>query len=576
MSKFKRFLILLAACALVLLFLWPTIRWYGLVPQDQKTLALGSREQIRTYAVKMASSEVANLKAKAQSDANAPLPADLSFLIKDAKAQYKDSGRKLPKTWNVSTVLGAYANEKEAQDTIESHYRDKIMDVKNIHADAIQLGLDLSGGMSVIIQANLDSVKQRLGHDLSPAEKEDAMNRAVEILKGRIDTFGLTEPVIRRMGSDQIYVEIPGAADPERIKTIIMGKGGLAFHIVDSEATNKLEAYLQNNPSGISEDNVVADPSIVPAGYVVRKFYTRDKYGIDVFTGRYMVLTEKAGLDGNYIQNAQVSSDSITGQPAVAFSLNKAGGDIFYQLTTANTGKVMAILLDDKIKNSATIQSAIRESGQITGLSQEEAQNVATILRTAALPVELEPVSQQAIGASLGDDAIAQGRNALIYGLLVVFAFMFLYYKGAGVNAMIAQILNIFITIGVLSAFNLTLSLSSIAGFVLNIGMAVDASVIIFERIKEEMRLGKSRKACIDAGFDKAFWAIMDSNITTIIAALFLALLGSGPIQGFAVTLAIGNVSSLFSALFVSRLIFDFETDVFKMKGISISWRTKI
>jgi preprotein translocase subunit SecD len=200
---------------------------------------------------------------------------------------------------------------------------------------------------------------------------------------------------------------------------------------------------------------------------------------------------------------------------------------------------------------------------------------VAKILKTAALPVELESKSYQAIGASLGDDAIKQGINALIYGLGAVLLFMFMYYRGAGINAMVAQVLNMFIMLGILSALNLTLTLPSIAGFVLTIGMAVDANVIVFERIKEELVLGKGRKASIDAGFNKAFSAVFDGNLTTIIAAVFLAILGSGPIQGFAVSLAIGNITSLFTALFVSRLIFDVSTDVFKAKKVSISWRIK-
>ena len=166
-------------------------------------------------------------------------------------------------------------------------------------------------------------------------------------------------------------------------------------------------------------------------------------------------------------------------------------------------------------------------------------------------------------------------RSAIIVGLLAVFAFMLVYYKGAGINALIAQVLNLYMMLSILSAFNLTLTLPAIAGFVLTMGMAVDANVIIFERIKEELRLGKGRKASVDAGFAKAFWAVMDSNITTIIAALFLAQLGTGPIQGFAISLAIGNMSSLFTSLFVSRLIFDFGTDTLKQNTLSISWRVK-
>lgn len=575
MSKFKRFLIFLVVVGLALFFLWPTIRWYFVIPENLKALAMGSREQIREYALQMAASDVIDLKALAASDDAAPLPEKLSFLVKAAKKANKEYGRKQPSEWTAKTVLYSLGSERAVLDAVESDYRTRIMGVKDVRADAIQLGLDLSGGMSVVIQADLAALKAKLGHDLSDAEREESMSRALEILKSRIDTFGLTEPVIRRMGTDQIYVEIPGAADPERIKSIIMGKGRLAFHIVDSDATAAVEAYLAENPTAIDSKGILADPDLVPAGYVVRKFYERDKYGIDVFTGRYMVVNATPGLDGNYITSAQVSSESMTGQPAVAFQLSKEGGDIFFQLTDANKGQTMAIILDDKIKNAATIKDAIRDSGQISGLTSEEAANVSKLLRTAAFPVELEVASQQAVGASLGDDAIKEGAKALLLGVLFVFAFMLLYYKGAGINAMVAQVLNLFLMIGVLSAFNLTLSLPSIAGFVLTIGMSVDANVITFERIKEELRLGKGRKASIAAGFNKAFWAIFDGNLITIIAAAFLALLGSGPIQGFAISLAIGNISSLFTALFVSKLIFDFQTDVLKTKNVSISWRVK-
>jgi preprotein translocase subunit SecD len=205
-------------------------------------------------------------------------------------------------------------------------------------------------------------------------------------------------------------------------------------------------------------------------------------------------------------------------------------------------------------------------------MSAEEAETLAVTLRTAALPVDLDVVNQQSIGPALGADMITQGLYALLGGLAAVMIFMLIFYKSAGINAVIAQLLNIYLMFSILSAFNFTLTLPSIAGFILTIGMAVDANVIIFERMKEELRLGKGRKAAVDSGFDKAFWAIMDSNITTFIAALFLSQLGTGPIQGFAVSLSIGVFSSVFTALFVSRLIFDFGTEVLGSKKLSVSW----
>jgi preprotein translocase subunit SecD len=308
---------------------------------------------------------------------------------------------------------------------------------------------------------------------------------------------------------------------------------------------------------------------------MILKEYQKDSYGLDEFTGRYRIVTKEPGLDGTHIQQAQAVSDSLTGQPKIEFTLDKAGGEIFYKLTSANIKKPMAVVLDDRIKSVATINSAIQESGMIEGFSADEAQNLALLLRTAALPVELIPINQQAIGASLGEDAVRAGIFAVTVAFFLVIGFMLIYYKGAGINTAIAEIVNLFIMVGVLSAFGLTLTLPSIAGFVLTIGISVDANVLINERIKEELRQGKGRAASIKVGFSKAFWTIFDSHMTNLISALFLAQLGSGPIQGFAVSLAIGTISSLFTSLFVSHLIFDFETDVMRLKSTSISWRLK-
>ena len=576
MSKIRRLIIVLAVFAVSLAFIFPTIQWYFLTPKEDQAIAVGSREQIRDFSRRMAYSALADLKAKALAGDTSDQSQKYDVVALVAKKAYKDAKRALPKDLSAGNLLAAFSNERAMFDAVEAKYREHALKLKSLHGNAIQLGLDLAGGMSVIIQADMNALSEKLGHTISSSEREDAMQRAVEVLNSRIDQFGLTEPVIRRQGEDQIYVEIPGTADPERINSIIMGKGNLGFYIVDSEATSALNSYLTNNPLGVDEKTMtVSQSGIVPAGEVIRKVYKKDSYGLDEFTGEYLVLEGKPGLDGSHVQSATVSTDQITGQPETNFVLDKAGGDLFYALTSANVGKSMAVVLDDRVKSYARIQEPIRESVRITGFSGDEAQNLATLLRTAALPLSLTVANQQAIGASLGEDAIAQGEKAVIVGLLAVFIFMFAYYKGAGVNATVAQIANLFIMLSVLTAFKLTLTLPSIAGFVLTVGMAVDANVVIFERIKEELRDGKTRKAAIEAGFHKAFWAVMDSNITTIIAALFLAQLGSGSIQGFAISLAIGNITSLFTSLFVSKLIFDFETEVLGKKSVSISWRIK-
>ena len=578
MSKLRRLMIVIAVIALAFMFLFPSIQWYFLTPKEDQAIAVGSREQIREYSRRMTYLIISDLKQRAATGDTTDLSNQKNYkvAIDSAKRAYSLAKKPAPRTWDAVAILSAFSSERSMFDTIESRYREYVLKLKNVHSNAVQLGLDLAGGMSAVVQADLKGLSEKLGHELSQAEKEDAMKRAVEILNSRIDKFGLTEPVIRRQGEDQIYIEIPGTPDPERINSIIMGKGNLAFYIADLEASAAVNSYLSTNPVGIDEETMTVDkPGLVPEGKIVRKVYKKDSYGLDEFTGEYLVLEGKPGLDGSHIVSATVSSDPITGQPETNFVLDKEGGDIFYELTSANVGKTMAVVLDDRVKSYARIQEPIRESVRITGFSAEEAEALALLLRTAALPISLSVVSQQSIGASLGEDAISQGQNAIIVGILSIFVFMFIYYKWTGINATIAQILNVYLMLSVLTAFKLTLTLPSIAGFVLTTGMAVDANVIIFERIKEEMKAGKSRAAAIHAGFDKAFWAVMDSNITTIIAALFLAQLGTGPIQGFAVSLAIGNITSLFTSLFVSRLIFDFETDVLKLKTVSISWRIR-
>jgi preprotein translocase subunit SecD len=561
MSKRYRFIIVLVTMAICFVFLYPSIRWYFLVPKDKQSEAMQSREQIKIETSRKAQADLQRLINFAQS--NGEVPPDLAFLTVQAKKIYRRTKQAAPAQWDARTVLSAFSSRREALDAVETKYRDDIFALKDLQQNAVQLGLDLSGGLSIVLQ---------VGRTISDDTPEDAMNRALEVLNSRIDRFGLTEPVIRRQGTDQIYVEIPGAADPERINSIIMGKGSLAFHIVDQDAADAFSRYYDANPTNTFDgEGKLLDPTIIPADTMVLGAYTKDRYGLDEFAG-YTVIKQEVGLDGNHIQSAVVERNTLDGKPEVTFMLDSEGGEIFYRLTSANVGKPLAIVLDDRVKSRATIQTAIRDAVRLTGFGAEEADNIALTLRTAALPVELEVANQQSIGASMGEDTIRQGLYALLGGIVVVMIFMLVFYKAAGINAVVAQIFNFYIMFSVLSAFNFTLTLPSIAGFILTIGMAVDANVIIFERMKEEMRLGKGRKAVVDAGFDKAFWAIMDSNITTFIAALFLSQLGSGPIQGFAVSLAIGVFSSVFTSLFVSRLIFDFGTDVLHSKKVSVSW----
>lgn len=635
MKKITRLVIVLIVLALCFVFLRPTMQWYFWTNKEDRALATESREKIRDYAINMAARDVDFVITAAQSGTNDALDSDrFAVLIKKAQKNYKDMGIAAPERWSAVDILKAFpsANEEQARSAIsgvmESYYRDRILKIKAYQKNAVKLGLDLSGGMSLIIKADLTAIDDQSNaaageknaeaentenaqategaedkssspdangknteSEIAPSSlvkekpkkksmsddvKKEAMTLAIETLRSRIDTFGLSEPVIRQQGEDRIYIELPGATDTDQINSIIQGRGLLAFHIVDDEATRQFYSYYTANRDKTFDAHYnLLDPSIIPADTMVLGCYEKDAYGIDVRNERepFLVVKKEPGLQGKHLTEVETTRGQ-TNEPIVAFALDLEGADIFAKLTSENKGKRLAIVSDNKIKSAPNIKDAITGGrGVISGFSAEEGENLKAVLRSAWLNVPLELESRQVIGATMGKKMIDQGLNALKWGLVAVFIFMLLYYREAGINACVAQVLNLYMMFSILSAFNLTLSLSSIAGMILTIGMAVDANVVIFERIKEELLLGKSRASAINAGFDQAFWAIMDSNITTFIAAAFLSVLGTGTIKGFAYSLAIGVISSVFTALFVSKLIFDFGTETLKFKQIRISWR---
>ncbi|NCC64203.1 MAG: protein translocase subunit SecD [Spirochaetia bacterium] len=573
MKKRSRLVIVLVVVLLCGFFLYPTIKWYGFVPQDAKELATGSNVQIKEYSRGQASRDLRALKDLVGQNASASVPAQFSYLTDVAKDNYKDMKKPVPKTWTLESLFGGFYNEQNMFDAIESYYRSNLLELKTLGSKALQLGLDLRGGMSILLEADVASFEAKKGSSASSAEVAAAIKQNIEILEKRIDQFGVSEPVIRLQGNDQILIGIPGAADPERVNSFLRGKGSLVFKMVDTELSSELDAYFKANPSEMYTDTgAINQPDFLPAGKMAAGYYVSDQYGIDELE-RFVVVEEEVGLDGIHLESATTGTDGITGRPVVNFQLNSVGGDVFYKLTSTNVGETLAVVMDGKVKAMATINEGIRNSVQISGFNADEAADLAIVLRTAALPIELVVSSQQAVGATLGEDAVNAGLKAIALGLLLVIIVMFAYYHVSGLVANLALLFNLFIMISVLSAFNFTLTLTSVAGLILTLGMAVDTNVIIFERIKEERRLGKSDTASIAAGFNKAFWTVMDANITTIIAALVLSQLGNSSVKGFANTLAIGIVSSLFTALFVSHLIFDATVVDREDKKLHISWR---
>jgi preprotein translocase subunit SecD len=572
MKKRGRLFIVLLVVVLCGVFLYPTIKWYAFVPQETKDIVTGSKTQIKEYASGQASKDVRALKALVKSDPDGKLPDQYAYLAKTAKEYYQSVKLAVPRTWTVKALLAGFSSEQTLLDEIEKTYRTEFLELKDLSVKVLQLGLDLRGGMSILLEADPAAYEARMGKSLTAEEVTALVEQDIAILNERIDQFGVTEPDIRLQGSDQILVEIPGAADPERVNSFLKGKGSLTFQIVDQELTTQLQAFIAENPSEILTDaGKIKTPDFIPAGKIVAGSYKKDAYGLDDLE-TYVVLNEEIGLDGIHIADAIPSSNPVTGQPTVNFKLDSTGGEIFYKLTSTHTNETMAVVQDGKVKAMATITEPIRSDVQITGFSTQEATDLSITLKTAALPIELTVTSQQAVGASLGEDTVQAGLLAMIIGLVLVFLFMVAIYSGSGLFADIALLLNIVIMLSVLSAFNLTLTLTSIAGLVLTVGMAVDANVIIYQRIKEELAVGKSAQASVKAGFSKAFWTIMDANVTTIIAALVLSQLGSGSVKGFANTLAVGIASSMFCSLYVVKLMFDAKVSG-KNPRLNISWR---
>ncbi len=580
MSKRFRFLLVLVILIVATVFLLPTYKWYISVDREKKLLASGSREEIRNYAISLADSELKKIdRALTVDEKDADLPEVFLFFTSEIKSILENRGEEIPKEWTVGDLVDNLPDPEYVRSELQNRFLEEMDDIKDVQDRIITLGLDLSGGMKITIEADFSALEKELGRTLSDDDREVSMQGVMEILNNRIDQFGVVEPQIRRLADKKrIVIEMPGAADPERIRKVIRGKGRLKFHLVDRDSLAIFQQYAESNPGPyLDTDGITALDTamsgILIKGTVLRGVYKKDSFGIDQREG-YTVIQEIAGLDGERIRNAYVRQDSLTGRPEVLFDLDSAGAESFYNLTSVNKGEVLAVLLDDKVKAQATIQDAIRTPVKVSGFDTEEATDLALVLKTGALPVPLEIISQEAVGASLGEDAIRVGLQAIALGLALIILFMLLYYKGAGIIADITLLLNFYMMASILSVFNFTLTLPGIAGFILTVGMAVDANVIIFERIKEEYRLGKSREASIKAGFAKAFWTIMDANITTGIAALTLAYFGTGPIAGFAVMLAVGIVCSMISALFISRLMFNFNTDVLNASRISIAWRS--
>lgn len=574
MKKNGRILLVLLALVVATLLLFPTFKWYVLTDSETKELAAGSKEELRAYSIAHAQKDVEELKAFAKAEPEKKVSKDYDYLIKDAKASLSKRNRSNPKEWTYYNLLSSFSSEEELFSAIEDHYRSWLYDVKENSNYILQLGLDLRGGMSVLLEADVEGFAEKNGYAPSQSELVDLLNEDVLVLNSRIDQFGVTEPDIRVQGGNQILIEIPGETDPERVNSFLRSRGSLTFQLVDSRLTNLVNQEFMANPASFFDaDGNLVSPDYIPGGKTLAGYYVEDDYGIENLES-LVVLRSEVGLDGSHLKSVNVSQDEKTMRPAVNFSLDFEGGEIFYDLTNANVGASLAVVMDGKVKSIATINSAIRDNVQLSGgFTEEEAQSLAVMLKTSSLPIDLNVISQQSVGASLGDDAVNISLKAILVGLLLVLVFVFIYYGPAGIIADVVLLLNLYLMISLLSALNFTMTLSSIAGIVLTLGMAIDSNVIIYERMKEDREKLVLGYKIVKNGFSSAFWTIMDSNITTIIASIVLSIFGSSSVKGFANTLAIGIACSLFTSLFISHLIFDLIITEENNKRVRLSWR---
>ncbi len=369
------------------------------------------------------------------------------------------------------------------------------------------------------------------------------LDTSIETIRERIDKLGVSEPVIQKygLGENQILVELPGVEDPSRVEDIIQSTAKLAIHaVVGGPYANDNEA-MQANSGSIPPDAMLLHGS-----------------GSAGSPDSAWVLKRASEVEGTDFRDAQPSTDQ-NGRPNIRFNLTTEAGDRFYKYTDEHKGTgSMAIVLDNKVREVAGIQSAIRDSGEITGgFTKDQANDLSLMLRTGALPASISYLETRSVGPSLGAASIHQGVLAAVFGMLAVMAFMLIYYRGAGINADLALVLNLVILLGFMGFSHATLTLPGIAGVILTIGMGVDSNVLIFERIREELHAGKTAAAAVQQGFAHAWITIVDTHVTTIVSAAILFLFGTGPVKGFAVTLVFGLLANLFTAVFVSRVIFD-------------------
>jgi preprotein translocase subunit SecD len=505
----------------------------------------------------------------------------------------------------IATALEDNLHKKTKDVTIGREGRDEITFTFKNPADVPKLDNEvLAEYRDALDEVTRDQTRGLVRYKLDPGQvielEENALTIGIERIRDRVDKFGVSEPTIIKKGTD-IVVELPGLEerDFERIKSVVGRTAQLQFKVVDDQASeymSKVGATLpKDSPIRVEPDSWRDEKTGAPREVIY--LISKDRNVLEQFVAglkgevavpndrefgyeaiddpgsatsanrtpsswRAYLIYRRAGVTGDYLANAEVGFSEM-GTPEVLFTMHRKGGDLMGKLTGENVGRRMAIVLDEKIMSAPVIQSQINERGRITlgaGMDplqlQTEAKDLVAVLRSGSLPAPLEKTHEVKVGKTLGDDAVAKARFAMTLGAIGVLLFMVIYYKLAGLIANVAMALNILFLLAALAALEAALTLPGIAGIGLSIGMAMDA-IIIYERIREEMRAGKSPRTAVDAGFGRAFWTVFDAQLTTLVAGVVLYSYGSGPIRGFAVTLSIGIIANLITAVWMARWMFD-------------------
>jgi preprotein translocase subunit SecD len=415
---------------------------------------------------------------------------------------------------------------------------------------------DVSSGAENTFQLTM---KQQAANDI----KSRAVTQAIETIRNRIDQLGVSEPIIQEhgLGQYQILVQLPGVDDPARVKEIMQSTAMLEIkQVIGGPYPSEADAVQQNN-------------GLLPPDSMLLRGSSIGGRGNDQGDQYYLVTRSSAVAGGDLRSGgASVGRDSNSGAPDVQFTLTNEGGRKFAAFTGSHVNDRLAVVLDNRIREVANIQEQIHDQGRISGggMTEQAAKDLALILNSGALPAGIKYLEERTVGPSLGSDSIRAGVRAAIVGMLAVLIFMLVYYRGAGVNADVALILNLIILLGFLGFSGATLTLPGIAGVILTVGMGVDSNVLIFERIREELRNGKTLPSAVEQGFSHAWITIVDTHVTTIVSAFILFIFGTGPVRGFAVTLTFGLLANLFTAVFVSRMIFDWVLSR-KQRGEALS-----